>query len=64
MYKTDIPISTKTAESPASGHSQLSYDPSGAASIAYRELAKEVLEHGRANAQKHVRDEYSTSLLR
>ena len=47
IYRTEIPISTRTAESPAAGHSLLYYDPKGAASLAYRALAEEVLAHER-----------------
>ena len=37
IYRTEIPISTRTAESASSAHSVLSYDASGAASVAYAE---------------------------
>ena len=60
IYKSEIPISTKTAESPASGYSQLHYDTNGAASNAYRQLAKEVLNNGR----KNLRQQHQTSLTR
>ena len=36
IYRTEIPISTRTAESASSAHSVLSYDASGAASVAYK----------------------------
>lgn len=47
IYNSEIPVSTRTAESSASGHSVLEYDPNGKASLAYQELAKEVLNHER-----------------
>ena len=60
IYKSEIPISTKTAESPASGYSQLHYATNGVASNAYRQLAKEVLNNGR----KNLRQQHQTSLTR
>lgn len=60
IYPTEIPISTKTAESVASGHSEISFDPNGAASIAYQRLAKEVIQHGR----QAVRNKNQSSLAR
>ena len=36
IYRTEIPVSTRTAESASSAHSVLSYDASGAASVAYK----------------------------
>ena len=47
IYRTEIPVSTRTAESASSAHSVLRYDASGPASIAYKTLAKEVVENER-----------------
>ncbi len=47
VFRTDIPISTRTAESVTSGYSVLEYDPDGNATKAYEQLAKEVLMIGR-----------------
>ena len=60
IYNTEIPVSTRTAESAATGHSQLDYDPHGAASKAYIALAKEVTGHER----KTVREEHRSSPTR
>ena len=54
IYRTEIPISTRTAESASSAHSVLSYDASGPASIAYKTLAKEVVENERVRKQHHT----------
>lgn len=54
IFKTEIPISTRTAESSASGHSILCYDPSSKAALAYECLAKEVTSHvPEQHLQKH-----------
>lgn len=54
IFKTEIPISTRTAESSASGHSILWYDPNSRAACAYQTLAKEVASRGRLQQpQKH-----------
>ena len=58
IYRTEIPVSTRTAESASSAHSVLSYDASGPASIAYKALAKEVVDNER------VRQQHQTSLTR
>ena len=55
IYNAEIPISTRTAESAATGHSQLDYDPRGAASHAYKNLAKEVIINGRENVRTEHR---------
>ncbi len=60
IYNAEIPISTKTAESAATGRSELAYDPSGAASNAYQALAKEVT----TNERENLRDKYSAAFLR
>ena len=52
--RTEIPISTRTAESASSAHSVLSYDASGAASVAYKTLAKEVVDNERVRQQHHT----------
>ena len=57
IYRSEIPISTRTAESAATGHSQLDYDPNGAATRAYQNLAKEVT----GNERENVRAEYRTA---
>ena len=44
IYRAEIPVSTRTAESAASTHSVLTYDANGPASMAYKALAKEVTE--------------------
>ena len=44
IYRAEIPVSTRTAESAASTHSVLTYDANGPASLAYKALAKEVTE--------------------
>ena len=54
IYRAEIPVSTRTAESAASAHSVLRYDASGPASIAYKSLAKEVVEHERVRQQHHA----------
>ena len=54
IYRTEIPMSTRTAESASSAHSVLRYDASGPASIAYKTLAKEVFENERVcHRQQH-----------
>lgn len=50
IYRTEIPISTRTAESASSAHSVLSYD----ASVAYKTLAKEVVDNERVRQQHHT----------
>jgi chromosome partitioning protein len=52
VYKTRIRKTVRYAEAPVKGSSVLGYDPTGTASEAYRELAKEVL-HG-AEAREHA----------
>src|SRR5215467_7993082 len=52
VYKTRIRKTVRYAEAPVKGSSVLGYDPTGTASEAYRELAKEVL-HG-ASARQHA----------
>ena len=61
IYKMEIPVSTKLAESCASGTSVLTYDPNGKASIAYQALAKEVLAHERV---KDVRKKHKAACAR
>lgn len=51
IYRAEIPVSTRTAESAASTHSVLIYDANGPASLAYKALAKEVTEHERVRQQ-------------
>lgn len=45
VYKTEIPISTRLAESSGSSNSILVYDPRCAASLAYQALAKEMVRN-------------------
>ena len=52
VFKTRIRKTVRYAEAPVKGSSVLGYDPTGTASEAYRELAKEVL-HG-AEAREHA----------
>lgn len=52
IYRAEIPISTRTAESAASAHSVLTYDANGPASLAYQALAKEVVDSERTQ-NKH-----------
>ena len=43
VFKTEIPMSVRTAETTVEGSSIYKYDPKGKAAYAYRELTKEVL---------------------
>ena len=52
VFKTRIRKTVRYAEAPVKGSSVLGYDPTGTASEAYRELAKEVL-HG-AETREHA----------
>jgi chromosome partitioning protein len=52
VFKTRIKKTVRYAEAPVRGSSVLKYDPSGNAALAYRELAKEVLDG--AKARKHA----------
>ena len=52
VFRTRIRKTVRYAEAPVKGSSVLGYDPTGTASEAYRELAKEVL-HG-AEAREHA----------
>ena len=47
VFATRIRKTIRFAEAPVKGTSVLKYDPEGSAAESYRELAKEVLEHGR-----------------
>ena len=58
IYRAEIPVSTRTAESAASTHSVLTYDANGPASLAYKALAKEVTENER------VRQQHQSALTR
>ena len=58
IYRAEIPVSTRTAESAASTHSVLTYDANGPASMAYKALAKEVTENER------VRQQHQSALTR
>ena len=61
IYNSEIPVCTRAAESTASGHSALSYDPNGRASVAYRKLAKEVMDHERS---QQTRSQYRSAPTR
>ncbi len=61
IFDTEIPVSTRVAESSASGRSTLQYDPHGKASQAYLNLAKEVLENERTRS---VRGKHQTAITR
>ena len=58
IYRAEIPVSTRTAESAANTHSVLTYDANGPASLAYKALAKEVTENER------VRQQHQSALTR
>jgi len=45
VYKTLIPRSTRLSEAPSFGKPALVYDPANKGSMAYRELAKELIAH-------------------
>lgn len=47
VCKTIIPRNTKLAEAPSAGKPIITYDPTGKGSKAYREVAKEVMAHGK-----------------
>ena len=47
VFKTEIPLSVKAAETSAVGKSIYSYDKNGKVADAYRNLTKEVLEDGK-----------------
>jgi chromosome partitioning protein len=46
VFASRIRKTIRFAEAPVKGMSVLKYDPDGTAAHAYRQLAKEVLEHG------------------
>ena len=46
IFKEYVPVSIKAAEASAAGKSMLTYDPQNKVSIAYQNLAKEVLNNG------------------
>lgn len=58
IYRAEISVSTRTAESAASTHSVLTYDANGPVSLAYKALAKEVTENER------VRQQHQSALAR
>jgi chromosome partitioning protein len=47
VYRTRIRKTIRFAEAPVKGTSVLAYEPDGEAAALYRDLAKEVLEHGK-----------------
>ncbi|MCR4692306.1 MAG: AAA family ATPase [Firmicutes bacterium] len=58
IFKTEIPISVKTAEASSVGKSVYAYDGKGIAAEAYRNLTKEVLDSGKyrnKHREEHTR---------
>lgn len=58
IYKTEIPLSIKAAETSAVGKSIYAYDKNGKAAQAYRDLTKEVTDGGRQrnkHKSEHIR---------
>lgn len=55
IFKTEIPMSIRAAETSASGKSIYAYDKNGKVAQAYKNLTKEVLESGKEQA-KHRSD--------
>ena len=55
VFKTRIRKTIRYAEAPVKGSSVLTYDPSGKAAAAYRELAKEVLDGAKARKMRRAR---------
>jgi chromosome partitioning protein len=53
VYHTKIRKTVRYAEAPVKGESVLKYDPTGDAAHSYRDLAKEVLQHGE-KARQHA----------
>ena len=47
VFASRITKTVRFAEAPVKGMSVLKYDPDGKAAYAYRQLAREVLEHGK-----------------
>ena len=47
VFENYIPLSVRVAEASAEGKSIFLHDPKGKAAIAYENLTKEVLAHGR-----------------
>lgn len=47
IFKTEIPLSIKAAETSAVGKSIYTYDKNGKAADAYKDLTKEVLDDGK-----------------
>jgi chromosome partitioning protein len=46
IFEAEIPVAIRAAEASAAGRSILAYDPSCKVASAYKELAKEVTDHG------------------
>jgi len=55
VFKSEIPMAIKAAETSAEGKSIYAYDPKGKAAKAYEQLTKEVLSNGRQR-EKHQAD--------
>ena len=47
VFKAEIPLSVRTAETSVEGSSVYVYDPKGKATIAYQGLTEEVMHHGK-----------------
>ncbi|WP_368293583.1 ParA family protein [Dehalobacter sp. TBBPA1] len=56
VFKTEIPLSIRAAETSAEGKSIFAHDPRGIAAKAYQAFTKEVLEIGQKQRQKHESD--------
>ena len=56
VFKTEIPLAIKAAETSAEGKSIYAYDPKGKAAEAYMALTEEVLRIGQKQHQKHKTD--------
>ena len=53
MYRTQIPIAVKAAETSSKGKSIYAYEPNSTVSKAYAEFTKEVLADGRKKERLH-----------
>ncbi|WP_368293739.1 ParA family protein [Dehalobacter sp. TBBPA1] len=56
VFKTEIPLSIRAAETSAEGKSIYIHDPHGIAAKAYQTFTKEVLDIGQKQRQKHEAD--------
>jgi chromosome partitioning protein len=53
IFKAEIPLAVSAAESPTQAMSLFAYDPKGKAAAAYAELAREVIDDGKAHTKGH-----------